>query len=72
MAIRNYTTIARVIESVQYDGSQESFDDLIELVGTALTDGRVVVDVDEWVIKLADEEFNVMTDEEFQLTYRPS
>jgi len=68
--ITNYTTIERVVEAVQYDGTQTSFEDMILLAGEHLLDGTIQIEQDEWLIKLADEEFNVMADEEFQLKYR--
>ena len=70
MAIKNYTTIARVVESTQYTGTQDSFEDLIELAGVYLLDGTIQIEEEEWLVKLQKDEFIVMTDEEFQLTYR--
>ena len=70
MAIQNYTTIERVVESTQYTGSESSFEDLIELAGVYLLDGTIQIEEEEWLIKLEDDEFIVMSDEEFQLTYR--
>ena len=68
--IKNYTTIQRVVEATQYEDTEESFADLLELGGENLLDGTIRIEEGEWLIKLSEDEFNVMTDEEFQLTYR--
>lgn len=72
MSIRNYKTIARVVQAVQFDGSNESFDLVRELAGSYITDGTIQVVAGEWVVNKGDGEFTVMTDEEFQLNYRLS
>ncbi len=68
--IRNYTTIQRVVEASFYTGTPDSFNGIVELTGIALASGSIRIAAGEWMVKLEENEFNVMSDEEFRLTYR--
>lgn len=68
--ITNYTTIERVVEATQWTGTDESYEDLLALAGQHLLDGTIQIEQDEWLVKLSEEEYNVMPDEEFKLKYR--
>lgn len=82
MTIKSYTTIARVVQAIQYTGESSNIAEISELStiynadgsvqANLFGDGTLRLNIGEWLIKKDENEFDILTDEDFALTYRQS
>lgn len=66
---KTYIAIPRQISAIQYTGTTDNIKAITELVGEAFASGLLRVLENDWIVKSSDE-YEVMTDDEFQATFR--
>jgi len=82
---KTYKTIERYVTAIQYTGTEENIQALLAFTGDFYTSGLLNTNVGDWIVRKDDGisdytqleedeglEFEVLTNEEFQLNYRQS